>query len=100
MPDGVDALVKQIQPAESDTTIDRVVAEAKIVELSARNHPVLPCRDLGDRSLIRPRSTFTVISAVNVDLGTHRPHFGGRDVTDLRAGVTTSSRVGGRLGTS
>lgn len=58
MPDGVDATVQVMEAAEAHTMLDLIRGEADGVELSKREHAVLPPGQAGDPPLPGTRGDF------------------------------------------
>ena len=69
MPDGIDTTVKQVEVAPREAAVYGARAEAKLGELTPRNHPMLSSRERSERSfaLERRRGSvqFALICMVN-----------------------------------
>ena len=71
MPDGIDAAVQRMQPAQRESVLDRIRSEAEVEELCARDDAMLPSRNRRDRRLHTTRRTFGAHNALNVRLVRH-----------------------------
>jgi hypothetical protein len=47
-----------VQPGFAESVVDRLPPDAQLPELSARDHPMLPARQLGDRGVDAVRAHF------------------------------------------
>jgi hypothetical protein len=79
--DGVNPAVKGMETAEPKPMVDRASAEAKALELCARNQPVLPRGNTPDRPLDLTRLSFTLYFNVNLRRVGHAGQGGAASVT-------------------